>query len=193
NLLIDFTIARLLLIEAVTQPVLRLPSDKTRNDVDIGSFRISHLQSVTLLDRPTLVAGLAPFVIHRAASLDDPRIIPGVAQGHRIKSAVRRDLGCLGRRRQRRKGDYSRQENEGPQPAPSHRPKTPPPYQPTIIASSARPLYAEIAPTRPDWRAQLLAVRAGGRSNRMCSSFSLSGGTGAGACIRRSCACWFIG
>src|SRR5436853_339274 len=28
---------------------------------------------------------------------------------------------------------------------------------------------------------------------RMCSSFSRAGGTGDGACIRRSCACWFIG
>src|SRR5438876_909622 len=27
----------------------------------------------------------------------------------------------------------------------------------------------------------------------MCSSLRRSGGTGAGACIRRSCACWFIG
>ncbi len=38
-------------------------------------------------------------------------------------------------------------------------------------------------------RAQPLPGPAGGRSSLMCSSLSRSGGTGAGACIRRSCAC----
>ena len=36
-------------------------------------------------------------------------------------------------------------------------------------------------------------VGSGGSARRMWSSRSRSGGTGAGACIIRSCACWFIG
>src|SRR5216684_2369418 len=76
NLLIDLAISRLLLIEAVAQPVLRFPRDEARDDVDIRAFRVAHLQPIALLDRPT-VAGLAPFVVHRAARIDDTRIVAG--------------------------------------------------------------------------------------------------------------------
>ena len=50
-----------------------------------------------------------------------------------------------------------------------------------------------VKPERLADTAQVPLRRAGGRSSRMWSSLSRSGETGAGACISRSCACWFIG
>ena len=59
NFLIDLAVARLLLIEAIAQPVLRFPGDEARDDVDVGALRVAHLQPVALLDGPA-VAGSRP-------------------------------------------------------------------------------------------------------------------------------------
>src|SRR3974377_585830 len=84
DVLVEFAVSTLLLIKAVAQPVLRLPSDKTRYDVHIGRLAIMHLQPITLLDGPA-IAGLAPFIVHRAARIDDTGIVSGRTQRHRIE------------------------------------------------------------------------------------------------------------
>src|SRR6516165_8141128 len=93
NVLVDLAVAGLSLIKAIAQPVLGFPSHKAGDNVDIRRLAVPHFQPITLLDRPA-VAGLAPFVSHRAMRIDNTGVAPRRPQGHRIERTVRGDLGA---------------------------------------------------------------------------------------------------